>query len=201
MHHRLPKGWALPWLFLVASIACGVVSVYALRANNLHMVQLRDAVYTADQNNGDVEKALRDLRTYVWSHMNTSLTGGQNAVYPPIQLKYTYERKLQQLSESASNSNSEIYSQAQQYCERAIPSGFSGSYRLSCIQGFIKEHAPTSIEVVPKNLYQFDFVAAKWSPDKAGWSLLAAGFFFVCAIVTWIIRFIKRHFIRSKELN
>src|SRR6266704_2297718 len=79
------------WYLLTACVICAVVCTLALRANYTTMTQLRSAVYTADQQNGNVEQALQSLRAYVGSHMNTSLATG-DGVYPPIQLKYTYAR-------------------------------------------------------------------------------------------------------------
>jgi hypothetical protein len=101
LHHvwRLYRK-ASPWYFLAALLVFGVICLVSLRHNNEEMVRLRTAVYTADQGNGNVEGALRTLRTYVYSHMNTSLASGPNAVHPPIQLKYTYER-LEQSQEEA----------------------------------------------------------------------------------------------------
>ena len=108
--------------------------------------------------------------------MNTNLETS-NGIYPPIQLQYTYERLMAARNNGASataNGNEDLYNQAQKYCEQAIPSGFSGKYRLSCIQAFVKERtlSPNTVETIPKNLYQFDFVSPRWSPDLAGWSLL-----------------------------
>jgi hypothetical protein len=202
---RLQRTWMRvrhikPWVFLIIAVVCGTVSVYAMRQNNLHMVQLREAVYQADKDNGDVEAALRNLRTYIYGHMNTSLES-TNSVYPPIQLQHTYERLTaarQAGATAAASSNEELYNQAQKYCEQAIPNGFSGSYRLSCIQAFVKERSlsPNAVEAIPKNLYQFDFVSAKWSPDLAGWSLLTAIFFFLLGIGLFIYQNVIRWIIR-----
>lgn len=178
---------------MAAAISAGIC-VFALRANNLHMVQLRDAVYAADKNNGDTETALRNLRTYVYGHMNTNLNSGQNAVYPPIQLKYTYERLS--AAQASSTTNADIYPEAQKYCEQAIPNGISGSYRLSCIQAYIKQHSVTPVETIPKNLYQFDFVSPAWSPDLAGWSLVVTIFFVLCAVGIWLYRNVIRHMLK-----
>ncbi len=181
---------------MAAALVSGIICVFALRANNLQMVQLRNAVYAADKDNGDTEGALRNLREYVYSHMNTSLTSGPNAVHPPIQLKYTYERLVSALPSPADN-NSEIYNQAQKYCEQAIPNGISGSYRLSCIQAYVKQHGITTVETIPKGLYQFDFVSAKWSPDLAGWSLLATIVLVLCALGSWLFRNVFRHLLKK----
>jgi hypothetical protein len=75
-------------LFILSLIIC----INALRNNNQTMIKLRDEVYAADKNNGDVNAALNSLREYVYSHMNTDLSSGGNSIKPPIQLKYTYER-------------------------------------------------------------------------------------------------------------
>ena len=95
-----------PWYFLIVAIVSAVVCVFSLRANNEHMVVLRDAVYSADINNTDVQTALGQLQAYVTSHMNTNLSTGNNPVYPPIQLKYTYNRSLQAQTKQLVNSNS-----------------------------------------------------------------------------------------------
>lgn len=106
---RLYRTWTWlrhikPWYFLILAIASTVVCTYSLRANNEQMVVLRDAVYTADKDNTDVQTALGQLQGYVTSHMNTNLSTGDSPVYPPIQLKYTYERLLQAQANDLINS-------------------------------------------------------------------------------------------------
>src|SRR5487761_1522488 len=81
-----------PQYFLALAVVSGVVCVFSLRANNEHMIQLRNAVYQADKSSSNVEVALQNLREYVYGHMNTALAAGPTAVPPPIQLKYTYDR-------------------------------------------------------------------------------------------------------------
>lgn len=80
------------WHFLALCVLFSVICVLALRDNYQTMTELRDQVYVADKNDGNVEGALQDLRSHVTSHMNTNLSSGHNSVYPPIQLKYTYQR-------------------------------------------------------------------------------------------------------------
>ena len=92
LHHIWTKVRQVsPWYFLALAIVSTIVCLFALRANNEHMIRLRNAVYTADKNNIDVQGALQKLQAYVTTHMNTNLSAGQGAVYPPIQLKYTYD--------------------------------------------------------------------------------------------------------------
>lgn len=170
---RQSRAWLVysrlqPWYFVVALVVFGSTSLVSLRHNNEQMVRLRDAVYTADQNNGDVESALRGLRQYVYSHMNTSLSSGPNAVHPPIQLKYTYERLQQQEESQLGAGNSQLYQEAQAYCDQQTD---VGSEVITCIQQYAVNHG-ASLQPVPDSLYKFDFVSARWSPDLAGWSLV-----------------------------
>ena len=181
-----------PWYFLIIAIVSTVVCVGALRANNEHMVKLRDAVYTADQSNTDVQGALQKLQAYVTSHMNTTLSAGNSAVYPPIQLKYTYQRLLQAESDVAAQANSQLYTDAQSYCQGQIPTGFSGRTRVPCIEQYVESH-DTQLPVIPTALYEFDFVSPSWSPDLAGWTELAAIISGLLAVVTFIFRSLLRH--------
>ncbi|HWB38663.1 MAG TPA: hypothetical protein VG604_00275 [Candidatus Saccharimonadales bacterium] len=184
--------WIQPWYFLVIGVASSVICVYALRANNEHMVVLRQAVYTADQKNVDVEGALKALQAYVTTHMNTNLSAGPNSVYPPIQLKYTYDRLVNEESAKAAEANTHLYTAAQNYCQAKIPTGFSGRYRVACIEKYVQTH-DTSLPVIEDALYKFDFVSPIWSPDKAGWSMVIAAFSLVLFIVTWVGRRWLKH--------
>lgn len=196
-----------PLILLLIAIISGTVSVYALRSNNLRMVELRQAVYDADKSGVGIEPALRNLREHVYGHMNTSLSSGANSVYPPIQLKYTYDRlakaeveKEKAAQATASAQGGAVYTDAQKYCEKTIPNGTSGRFRLDCIQKYVKEHptntqsvvSPT-VKSIPKNLYQFDFVSPFWSPDLAGWSMLVSVVSLLSAMALWLFRlFTKR---------
>jgi preprotein translocase subunit SecF len=199
LHHYWTKIRRVkPWYFLVLAIISGVICLFALRANNLQMVSLRQEVYTVDKNNGDVETALRNLREFVYGHMNTNLSSGPNAVHPPIQLKYTYERLQRTQSVDAGKSSSEIYTDAQHYCEAKIPNGVSGRFRLDCIKSYVTQHKVPAGTIIPKNLYQFDFVSPSWSPDLAGWSLVAVVLFVLMFVGTWIFQNVIRHWLRRR---
>jgi hypothetical protein len=94
------------------------------------MLELRQAVYQADKAGTDVQKPLQNLQNYVTRHMNTNLSVGTGSVYPPIQLKYTYERLVQSQTGQAAQTNSLLYSQAQAYCEAQNHTDFSGRNRV-----------------------------------------------------------------------
>lgn len=157
-------------MFLVLAVFFGAVALVQLRSNNDTMVQLRETVYEADKNNGDVEGALRELREYVHGHMNTSLTTGANAVHPPIQLKYTYEREQAKQQAQLGPGNSNLYAEAQATCEAQLPNGTAAEL-VGCVEQYTASRG-VILSNIPDALYKFDFTSAKWSPDLAGWSLV-----------------------------
>lgn len=164
------------WYFLALAVVSIGVAVYALRQNNYTMIRLREAVFQADEANGDVETALRELREFIYSHMNTNLSSGQYAVQPPIQLKYRYERLVQAEKDQVRVQNEAIYATAQTACEQRFPAGQLANGRVQCIQEYVSQNG-VSEQTIPDSLYKFDFVSAAWSPDLAGWSLVLAGIF------------------------
>jgi hypothetical protein len=183
--------WIKPWYFLVLTIISAVICITALRDNNEHMLRLRDEVYAADKDNTDVASALQALQAYVTTHMNTNLSTGPNAVYPPIQLKYTYDRLVQAQADQAAASNSQLYTDAQNYCQSQIPTGFSGRYRVPCIEQYVQSH-DTSLPKINDALYKFDFVTPVWSADLAGWSLLATAALALATVISFIGRRLLR---------
>ena len=123
LHHTWTKLRLFkPWYFVLVAILSAVVCIFALRANNQHMLQLRDAVYTADKQNSDVQGSLNRLQAYVTAHMNTNLSTG-TSVYPPVQLKYTYDRlvQAQQAAQASALGDTDLYTAAQHYCEQQDP--------------------------------------------------------------------------------
>ena len=182
-----------PWYFLVLAVVFVSASLFALRQNNLTMVTYRDAVYAADKagDNQQLESALHALRSYVVNHMNTSLTSGNNSVYPPIQLKYTYERAQAEQQAKLGQINANLYHAAQQQCDSENP-GETGAETIACIE---KYAAAQGIQLgeIPDALYQFDFMLAKWSPDLAGWSVVLAGLSLVAFAVSAFHHWLKKY--------
>lgn len=181
LHHLWSKLRPIShWYFLVAAILCAVIAVGALRQNNLRMVELRQAVTVADESGEGVDVALNELREHVYAHMNTDLTSGGNAIYPPIQLKNTYERLTQDERDRVAAINKKVSADAVRICEARYPAGQLRNGRVQCVQKYITENSvQENFDDVPKELYQFAFVSPAWSPDLAGFSLLAAIVFFL----------------------
>lgn len=191
-HAKLRK--IRPVYIVAPALVTTAVCAYSLRANNLEMVRLREALYRADESGQQVDIALNNLRSYVHSHMNTNLTTSEG-IYPPIQLKYTYERLIK--SQAPDSANAKIYQEAQAFCEQQNPTGFSGRGRVPCIEQYVAEHGATDsgdVDEIPSDMYKFDFVSPSWSPDLAGWSLLFAGFFWIVLLLRTGLGLVLRMF-------
>lgn len=195
LHHVLKQVKRVSgWYFVVAIIITAGVAVYSLRQNNLNAIQLRDTVLQVDKDNGDVESALRDLRSYVYSHMNTKLSS-PNGAYPPVQLKYRYERLLA-AQKAAQPDNANLATQAQAYCESQIPTGRSLN-RIECIQNYMTTNGAVSSKTIPDSLYKFDFASPAWSPDLAGWSIVLLVVLVLLALVRLASVLWLRHSLRQ----
>jgi hypothetical protein len=163
------------WVFVALAVFFGSVAVLSLRANNLEAVHLRDKVLEVDKANGDVESALRELRTYVYGHMHTDLSSGTN-VYPPVQLKYTYDRLVEAEKKRVQSEMAKVYLDAQRICEQQNSTDFSGRNRVPCIEQYVTSHT-ISEKPIADDVYKFDFASPSWSPDAAGISLVLSGLF------------------------
>lgn len=170
------------WYLVALTLFFTGLAVYGLRQNNFTMIRLREAVVQADKQNGDTEKALRELRQHVHGHMNTDLASGGVAIRPPVQLKARYERLTNAEQARVDALNQQVRAEGEAACAARFPAGGFNSPRVSCIQDYVSDnaHKPKSI---PGELYKFDFVSPRWSPDLAGFSLLAAGLFLVLTVL------------------
>ena len=184
-----------PQYFLAVAVLSTVVAVVALRSNNEHMITLRQAVYTADKNNTDIAQPLKELQNYVTTHMNTNLSSGPNAPYPPVQLKYTYERLVAANGSAVTAANNQIYTEAQKACEQQNSADFSGRNRVPCIEQYVKSHNAAMPPVISDSLYKFSFLSPTWSPDLAGWSLVVAALSYVLCLVTLVYNY----FVKPKK--
>lgn len=182
LHHQYKKIKVFkPWYFLAIAAVFLIIGVVGLRQNSLRAVELRDAVYAADEKNGDVEAALRELREYVYSHMNTNLSSGNFSIKPPIQLKHRYEKLSAAEAEKTKALNIEIQKKAETTCAAQHPEAGFNSARVSCTAEYMRVNAATENDV-PSELYKFDFVSAPWSFDAAGIGLLGAVVFFAAFV-------------------
>lgn len=174
-------------------IASGGLFVTGMIQNGSGAVERFEALKAVDQAGGDVDEALNNLRSYIYSHMNTEI-GGPNGIYPPIQLKGTYDRLVAAEEKRVNDTNSNLIVEAKDFCEANGPAGFSGRNRVECINAYVDEKG-AQLQPVNESFYKYDFVAPRWSPDLAGFSLLAliiSGSILLLAVGSYIR---TRHFV------
>lgn len=136
------------------------------------MIQRRDAVIAADKQGDDTvtKNRLIELQHYVASHMNTD----QNDVY----LASRYERDREALIEAAATDtdSSVINAEVDAICKPQF-SGYSQGY-VECFAREYAKYAPgespvSQVSPPDPEKYRFVFASPLWSPDFAGFSLLA----------------------------
>lgn len=176
MHKRKLHHWykklriVNAWYFLAAAVFFLVLGTSGLRQNYRTMDRLRQAVITADQRGGDMEKALNELRSFIFAHMNTDLSSGPTPIKPPVQLKGHYERLLAAEKERVKQTNVAVAAQAETVCREQFPQQGPNVARITCVQNYIAANAAKE-RAIPSELYKFDFKSPAWSPDRAGISL------------------------------
>jgi hypothetical protein len=148
--------------------------------------------------NVGLEQALTDLRTYVFNHMNTNLSSGFSAVKPPIQLKYQYERLTAAAKANYDAASAKMLADAERICVEQYPGSVFSQPRLECAKAYAANHLITQTNI-PDDLYKFDFASPVWTPDKAGWSILAAGFFFLLFILRFLSELAIRRELKSRN--
>ena len=172
-----------------------VISIFlfftGMISNGNGAVQRFNALNAVDQAGGDVEKALKELRSFIYSHMNTEI-GGANGIYPPIQLKGTYERLVASEEARVKDANDLLYPEAQAFCEANGNQGFSGRNRTECIAEYIEKNG-TKAQEVEEAYYKYDFTAPRWSPDLAGYSLIASIIFGFITLVSVLMYLRTKH--------
>lgn len=165
------------WFFLGLAIVSGFIGVQAYIGNSKESKKRYEALLAVDAAGGDVEKALRDLRSYIYAHMNTTI-GSPTGVKPPIQLKGTYDRLVAAEKARIGQVNDNLYNKAQQVCEQLFPEGLSGRGRIPCITEYVTKNSVAE-QQIPEGLYKYDFVAPMWSPDTAGIMILISVLSFI----------------------
>lgn len=195
LHHVLTRLRLIRYRYLlIASLFMFIVFIFAYRQNNITALKLRDQLLEVDKQNGDTEAALRKLREFTYTHMNANLATNDASIYPPIQLKYRYERLLKAEQDKLAAANARLYTDAQTYCEQQVTSRVTIN-RVPCIQEYLASHGVnTTVTTVPDALYKFDFVSPVWSPDLAGWSLVAC----VLALLALLGRYATATFLRHQ---
>jgi len=190
------------WQLLVLLILVGFIAATFLRLNNIGMVERRNAVISADKagNQEVTVQRLYDLQHYVSSHMNTDLGTG-------VYLESSYERNYQSQLDTAANDqnpNGNIYKKAQDVCRPRF-STYSTAYLQCTTSELAKYPAETNLPGAVKQPstapYIHDYESPTWSPDFAGWSLVASAVIVLMILVRLVslgvLKLLLRHHYRS----
>lgn len=170
------------WQLFVVLILLVVVAATFLRLNNIGMEQRRDAVHAADKagNSAQIISALSNLQQYVSAHMNTDLGNG-------VFLNYSYSRAYEALNKQSATSedpNGNVYEKASSYCDPQFPY-YTWAYQQCIVQQLQKypgsNTLSTSQTSLSTALYTHNYASPLWSPDFAGFSVLA------CLVLALII--------------
>lgn len=168
---RFLKNWKrkriATWQLVVLLILLLCSTAFFLRQNNVKMIELRNLVLQADEEQSDVAGALERLNAHVFSHMNTEIVR-------PIELVHTYNAQAKKVLEDATRgSGRDIYAEATAVCERQ---GVPPTVIAQCAANYALENNtsidPANIKLPDKNQFTYSFAAPLWTPDMAGFSLL-----------------------------
>ncbi len=161
------------WQLLILLILMTFVAATFLRLNNVGMVDRRDAVLAADKAGDEsvIQSRLYDLQRYVAEHMNSD-TG-------PFYLEQQYRRDAQKVVDAAkndSNPNGNINAKAEATC-RPHYTVWSPAY-VQCFTDELAKYPPSpnpadNVVLPNTELYRHNFAAPLWSPDFAGFAIMA----------------------------
>ncbi len=169
LHHYWTKIRGVKtWQLILLALFFGWLSIYSLRQNSLNLEPKIQAVIVADEENGNIEKAVNELGDYVTHHMNADLPR-------PIQLEHSYNRAVERAYDNALKDlrSGTLLQEAKQVCAQL---GVIVSAGPQCIQDYLdKNWSPDRgslvVELPDSALFTYQFAAPRWSPDIAGWSI------------------------------
>lgn len=174
---RLKRKRIATWVLVALLLAGAMSSMFFLRQNNLKMVELRNLVLQADEQQKDIAIAIEALNAHVFAHMNTDIVR-------PIELVHSYNTQAQAVLEAASRgSGRDIYAEATAACERQ---GVPPTTIAQCAANYALQNNPNidpaEIKLPEKDQFIYSYAAPLWTPDAAGFSLLFTG-----VILLWLL--------------
>jgi hypothetical protein len=163
------------WQLVIVLVLLLFITATFLRLNNIGMIQRRDAVIAADKQGdpNNTQNRLVDLQRFVAAHMNT----GGNMVY----LEHQHDRdssEIVQKAATASNAEKEVINKKVDDICKPQFSGYNQGY-VDCFAREYAKYAPggdpvSTVKLPDPEKYRYVFAAPLWSPDFAGFSLLAS---------------------------
>jgi hypothetical protein len=169
------------WQLLIVFVLLVFVAAIFLRLNNIGMIQRRDAVLAADKNGDEtrLSQRLYDLQRFSSDHMN--------AATDTFYLEYQYKRDAQKAVDRAktyNNPNGNVHVKAEAVCRPQF-TVWSPAY-VQCFADELAKYPPSpnpeeNVSLPSPDLYRQSFASPLWSPDFAGWAVLA------CVVVLLMI--------------
>jgi len=186
------------WQLVVVLVLAAFLAATFLRLNNVGMAQRRDAVKSADAagNLDDVQSRLYDLQRYTVAHMNAD-TG---VFY--LEEQYTRDSQTAIDAIKASTGGQTVNEKAEAVCKPQF-THYTYAYTQCMLNEITKANQVADPANLPKmpdpSLYRISYSSPLWSPDFAGFSVLAC----IVLIVVIIMRglslvvlkmLLKRHY-------
>lgn len=179
------------WHILVLFVMVALLAAWALRQNNLKMIDLRQKLIQADVANSGTQEAASELSRFVSNHMNTNL--GQS-----VQLVNSYNRDYRALIQDSEEVNGSIYDDAVQKC---VNVNIPVTTQSECIKQEVEKNTANlnvgTVADLPIELYSINVLSPAWSPDLAGFSVLAAVLLFIALVIRFIAGLIVRSVLKS----
>lgn len=194
------------WKLAVLLILVGFISATFLRINNVGMVERRNAVINADKAGDEaaIRERLYSLQQYAATHMNADPGS--------VALTEQYKRDSMKAREAAVQntsglSDSNVNQKVAEVCDqRAKNEGWRSwgdpRYNTCTEEEFKKypgaETLADSYDLPNPDLYYYRFVSPAWTPDFAGFSLLAC-FIILVMIVARLIGLVVLRILLKKH--
>lgn len=185
------------WQLIIILILLIFVSATFLRLNNIGMAERRQAVIDADKAGDEtvIHNRLLHLADYVSRHMNTD----KNVVY--LEGQYNRDKaELVKQTVGSQDSQAVINDKVDAICKPQF-SGYSQGY-VECFAREYAKYAPGSVSPVAEvempdtSKYRHTFAAPLWSPDFAGFSVLACLLLVVVIVFRlislWVLKLILK---------
>lgn len=204
------------WQLLILLVPLCFADVFLLRSNHIQMVELRDAVLVADEENDDekIYDSLMKLKEYVSTNIVINVVddnGTQKVMFGtgPFYLEHQYLRAANKALEEAEknmasddNPNGNIYGEAGETCRaEAIANGWTWDNPnfINCMVTEIEKY-PAADELKDKiiaslpstELYRHNYASPIWAPSLVGFVLLLTLIIIVVIFIRMIIWVILR---------
>lgn len=202
LHHRLTVLKKVKtWQLIILLVVFGGSAAFALRQNNLQMIELRNLVTKADEDpEGDVKTALVNLQHYVGQHMNTSLGNG-------IYLQETYQRAYAaavQQAVNTTNPQAKLYEQVEIECRPVYERTKSFPAYTLCAKEKLDKLAPNqdalaNVKTPSADLYHYNFASPLISFDLAGILVILTGVTAIVIIIRLVAYLVLTVLLRARR--